>query len=1044
MKAGTNPFDDDDGDDEEEFSSGHRFDVRGSLSQTQLLNDNQGLHLKSSKNPFDDDTDTSNENQISSYQTQPHRPYLSNLQNAQNSRLAGIDLGSKINSDFSDLPDDPIWATRNIEWPIPATLPSTAFRRFLQISRNRAAVSSSYAAGSVAMGDIGSDSTFLNTEQNIHSQGQSDLLSDDGSQSQTGASGGITTGIAGLMSRVLNNNSGNTSNANTNTQSRLSISESYDYMNETSRKGGYVLSSPHRRCVAASNGWIVALTECSYGREPNHDNTNYKNIDTDSNKVLRLISRWNVYRGTNSKSGVDSGSGADSMIHREQLEETLFPLPQPLPVTNVDMANGNGSIAGLFVDPTGCHTFISAFNGEAYYLHSNFKRIQKLPGFGSGRHENDGNGSNDNSNISSKRQNTNVSKKITDIRFGLKPNSYVTAVAWDKERGTEGNSKRILLGTNLGEIYEYNLTSSSSSLDGQGQGLHHGDDLLTISSSEKYSNNQALSNEDDLKFPVLLYDLRYLSSSLDSSNHSRSSTIDISPSHVSGLHFERSQGYITIIAVTSGSMTPTRLYSFRNKATNMSNTLTSFQDIFSFDKGNTKSKLDSKTYTSCINIAGSIDFADLKICQDAYAIRTETGIYYGSIDRIGSTTPGNSQYDSGLIPYPKPLSNTSSFIPASISLTPHHFITLSYDGTITFINRVSQTPIQREKITNTVNDLNFRSGFSSPNINMELIMDVRRPDQAWLRHAQTLIHINSSQEDRNVWRYTLERCLKNIGNREIKQSSNTSSNSNPTSTEEKLEDAQFEIAKSQCSNSTQKAVVGFVRAEFHLARGRPDIAAKHFAQAPPVLSPFSNIALRLALPNLELGELNNSIMSNGSDSKSSGALITYLMDKFRMAVGRMDSVQCTMLGAWLVELYLHEKEREKNSFGSQLSSENYLFSDNRKLKVSTTPSSHSASMTSSLKNVKIPSLGSFLANNFKYLDAQTTIRILASHDVKASECSGYAAASGNIKTAVNAALSGDLGKVCAQSQLMCYYSSFFFEYFSDSIKYNIFENRTGL
>ena len=238
------------------------------------------------------------------------------------------------------------------------------------------------------------------------------------------------------------------------------------------------------------------------------------------------------------------------------------------------------------------------------------------------------------------------------------------------------------------------------------------------------------------------------------------------------------------------------------------------------------------------------------------------------------------------------------------------------------------------------------------------------------------------------------------------------------STEEKLEDARFEIARSQCSNTTQKSVVGVARAEFHFERGRRDIAAKYFAQAPPVLSPFASTALRLSLPSLGVGIHESSNSSNNLNTNSNGPLITYLMDKFRLAAGRSDSVQCTMLGAWLVELYLHEKEREKNEHINNSSRTKYrseiFFSAGNKSDVCSSSSSttaHSSSMTSSLKHVKAPSLGSFLAGNFRYLDAQTTIRILASHDVKAVECAGYAAASGNIKTAVNAALSGDVGKV---------------------------------
>jgi hypothetical protein len=39
------------------------------------------------------------------------------------------------------------------------------------------------------------------------------------------------------------------------------------------------------------------------------------------------------------------------------------------------------------------------------------------------------------------------------------------------------------------------------------------------------------------------------------------------------------------------------------------------------------------------------------------------------------------------------------------------------------------------------------------------------------------------------------------------------------------------------------------------------------------------------------------------------------------------------------------------------------------------------------------------------MDAKTIMRILASHDVSANECSSFAASSGDVGTAVNAALS---------------------------------------
>ena len=95
---------------------------------------------------------------------------------------------------------------------------------------------------------------------------------------------------------------------------------------------------------------------------------------------LRLVSRWNVRRGTT------LGSEGNHLV----------PLPPPVR-PNITEENaiiynlgGNynnndpnfGRIMHTFVDPTGCHVLLSARNGEAYYIHSTSKSVQKLRGFG--------------------------------------------------------------------------------------------------------------------------------------------------------------------------------------------------------------------------------------------------------------------------------------------------------------------------------------------------------------------------------------------------------------------------------------------------------------------------------------------------------------------------------------------------------------------------------------------------------------------------------------------------------------------------------------
>ena len=124
-----------------------------------------------------------------------------------------------------------------------------------------------------------------------------------------------------------------------------------------------------------------------------------------------------------------------------------------------------GRIMHTFIDPTGCHVLLSARNGEAYYVHSTSKSVQKLSGFGPSA---DGSYSDftpgltlgETSTSSSAAAGSGGDDKV--LQTGLTPGSYVTAVGWDSDRGTEGSTKRILLGTSFGELYEYALLSPNA------------------------------------------------------------------------------------------------------------------------------------------------------------------------------------------------------------------------------------------------------------------------------------------------------------------------------------------------------------------------------------------------------------------------------------------------------------------------------------------------------------------------------------------------------------------------------------------------------
>jgi len=278
----------------------------------------------------------------------------------------------------------------------------------------------------------------------------------------------------------------------------------------------------------------------------------------------------------------------------------------------------------------------------------------------------------------------------------------------------------------------------------------------------------------------------------------------------------------------------------------------------------------------------------------------------------------------------------------------------------------------------------------------EFLMDPRRPDQVWLRQARSLLHISSMNEDRHVWRFALERCLDptyipslyNIMTNDKETSVTTPSRRHHLAPgEENVAEEEFEAVKSLCSNHAQKSVVGMVRGEYFLARRRPDIAARYLSQAPSVLCPFSKTALRLCLPGLEDVGVSYGLMTGDDfiqceeedEALYNRALQSYLSDKLRMAITSKDSVACAMLGAWLTELQLHSNELKAQSRPNDVERES--------------------------------ALTSFLTDLAKDLDAQTTIRVLQSHDVKAAVCAPYAAASGDIGTAVNAALSGNAGKV---------------------------------
>jgi hypothetical protein len=642
--------------------------------------------------------------------------------------------------------------------------------------------------------------------------------------------------FSGFMSRVLN---------------PVNAAEGGEEEEEqaSSPSGSRPLRSPRPRCVATANSWMVAALECP------------------GSPTLRLVSRWNVRR----MGGVDQ----------------WMALPPPV-------SGGDGRAMHVFVDPTGCHTLVSAKNGEAYYHHSSLKVLQKLAGFGRNA---DGSWPKELTGVTASSQAHRKSSSVT-VQSGMSMGSYITAVAWDRERGTEGSTKKILLGTNTGEIYEYSLVSPNSSTE--------------------------QDQEDTYAQPVFLHQLN-------------------SDAAVTGLAFERLRTGLLVMACTSGRNKRTRFYTF-----------------YSAHSSSFRMVMADEAHASLVELPGSVDYTDLRICNDHICMRTASGIYYGTIDRAqsGPAFAGGSMImDSGILPY-----GEKGSMPVSLALTPHHIITLSENNEVRFLNRVAQKVIQKEKV-DWVTPSNTSNLDESHMAMAELMMDVRRPDQVWLRRARSLVHISSSQEDRDVWKYTLFKCL----DMPVGRGRTSTVAPGAMTEEEKAQEALFEQAKSLCTHPSQKAVLTAVRAEYHLSQGRAELGAKYLAQCPPVLKPFADTAVRLALPMLNIDDpesYGGSALAREA-LKSNVPLITYLSDKMRVSKNSNDKMICTMIGAWLTELYLHERDAS--------------------------PASKEA-------------LAQFLTSNVNNMDAKTIIKILSSHDVSAAECGLYANSSGDIATAVNAAL----------------------------------------
>ena len=846
---------------------------------------------------------------MQSFQQQQQKQHESSTR-ASSSAAAAASTSPSIGTVAISSTTLPIWATRPIDWPpLNTKIPMAMYVKLYKVGRNAAALSiQSNNKNRTVNTNTTASSTVPSTPSTLPT---STVSSTNNIDIDHDAAGGNTNNyFTGLMNRVLNPTTTSSSTATTSGTGRMTSGDdddddyhsrmnAYDtlLMEHSTTKDASTtnsnavnmntkllpLRSPRPGCVAAANGWIVAVVECPMVgmiMPPPTSSTSQPSSSSSSftPPPLRLLNRWNVRRGggggssgmgggggnssiansSNTMSGGGGGGGmggSNSNSNNNSMEQwTVIPPPvlvrqqqnqyTPTMSQPYDRNHYYGRIVHVFVDPTGSHTIMSASNGETYYAHYSSNVNPNL--LSSHHHHHHHQQQNNNNSHTTQNQNlpkvatklngfgidpTNVphSCKITgisasstafrsksmntndtannsssstnNIQIGMTPNTYITAVAWDKERGTEGSTKIILLGTSNGEIYEYGLTSSMATGSSN-----------SYSSSGNNNNNTTNFVYDDTAStipsqPVLLHKLVRTDDSANITTH------DVSEigAAVTGIYFERLRTGLMVMVSTSGRQKRTRLYTFYSPHSS------SFRMV-----------LADQQHTNLQELPGSIDFADLKYCNDHFALRTQTGIYYGTIDRslsgpsIMSGSRSSMIIDSGILPYAIHKNGTSS-IPISLALTPHHIVTLTEQNDIHFINRVAQTLIQKERIdmtlTTSVTALEESATFLGNNFG-EFLMDIRRPDQIWLRKGRSLIHISSSQEDRDVWKFTLQKCL----NMSIPSSTATSttmaadpknytalltSRASPPqrfglSDEEKAQEALFEQAKTLCTNASQK------------------------------------------------------------------------------------------------------------------------------------------------------------------------------------------------------------------------------------------------
>jgi hypothetical protein len=361
----------------------------------------------------------------------------------------------------------------------------------------------------------------------------------------------------------------------------------------------------------------------------------------------------------------------------------------------------------------------------------------------------------------------------------------------------------------------------------------------------------------------------------------------------------------------------------------------------------------------------------LRVHENSFCCLTSTGLFHGTLSLATSTDPSIITA-TNLIPYAD-MNLSPTAIPIDVAYTKYHIMLLKDDGSVTILSRIDYRTIQTLVVNApAVNAVNIPavniSAVNAPPLSMpSFIIDVRRPSAAWLRletpSGSTLYHISSPHEDRDVWSLMLNKLL---------------SNSNRTlTTDVKKTEREFDYILS-ITTGKARYVVMLLRSNYHISIGDYVNAAKWSSKLPRQIQSVSESVLNFVKPtiidykptihrndNNDNNDNNNN--NNNNDDKEASKAVHALIEFLNDALSRIDKngVRAAMIGAWLTELMMSAR--------------------------------NSATSSSSI-------IGTFLAQNARYFDAPTTLRILAAHDAAPHEICAAAAASGDVGPAAKAAL----------------------------------------